>query len=162
MISIHFQGKPFNIMVTQVSDPPQCSRCWSWTVLWRPTRPSRTNSRKKKNKKKMYLSSQGTGKKNRKSRDTWSNRQVWPWSKKWNKTKVKRVLTRELIGYKKHPIIATQEMAIYMDITRWSVQKLGWLYFLQPKMEKFYTVSKNKTGSWMWLRSQTPYCKIQT
>ena len=25
MISIHFQGKPFNIMVTQVYDPPQCS-----------------------------------------------------------------------------------------------------------------------------------------
>ena len=29
-------------------------------------------------------------------------------------------------------------------------------------MEKFYTVSKNKTGSWLWLRSWTPYCQIQT
>ena len=28
-------------------------------------------------------------------------------------------------------------------------------------MEKFYTVSKNKTGSWLWLRSWTPYCQIQ-
>ena len=27
-------------------------------------------------------------------------------------------------------------------------------------MEKIYTVSKNKTGSWLWLRSWTPYCKI--
>ena len=26
-------------------------------------------------------------------------------------------------------------------------------------MEKLYTVSKNKTGSWLWLRS---YCQIQT
>ena len=24
------------------------------------------------------------------------------------------------------------------------------------------TVSKNKTGSWLWLRSWTPYCQIQT
>ena len=29
-------------------------------------------------------------------------------------------------------------------------------------MEKLYTVSKNKTGSWLWLRSWTPYCQIQT
>ena len=29
-------------------------------------------------------------------------------------------------------------------------------------MEKLYTVSKNKTGSWLWLRSRTPYCQIQT
>ena len=32
----------------------------------------------------------------------------------------------------------------------------------QPKMEKLYTVSKNKTGSWLWFRSWTPYCQIQT
>ena len=33
---------------------------------------------------------------------------------------------------------------------------------LQPKMEKLYTVSKNKTRSWLWLRPWTPYCQIQT
>ena len=37
-----------------------------------------------------------------------------------------------------------------------------WLYFLPPKMEKLYTVSKNKTRSWLWLRPWTPYCQIQT
>ena len=26
------------------------------------------------------------------------------------------------------------------------------------KMEKFYTVSKNKTRSWLWFRSWSPYC----
>ena len=29
-------------------------------------------------------------------------------------------------------------------------------------MEKLYTVSKNKTRIWLWLRSWTPYCQIQT
>ena len=29
-------------------------------------------------------------------------------------------------------------------------------------MEKLYTVSKNKKGSWLWLRSWTPYYQIQT
>ena len=36
-----------------------------------------------------------------------------------------------------------------MDITRWPILKSDWLYSLQPKMEKLYTVSKNKTGSWL-------------
>ena len=34
-------------------------------------------------------------------------------------------------------------------ITRWSTLKSDWLYSLQPKMEKLYTVSKNKTGRWL-------------
>ena len=36
-----------------------------------------------------------------------------------------------------------------MDVTRWSTPKSDWLYSLQPNMEKLYTVSKNKTGSWL-------------
>ena len=54
------------------------------------------------------------------------------------------------------------EMTLHMDITRWSKPKSDWLYSLQPKMEKLYTVRKNKTGSWLWLRPWTPYCQIQT
>ena len=30
------------------------------------------------------------------------------------------------------------------------------------RWEKLYTVSKSKTRSWLWLRSWTPYCQIQT
>ena len=50
----------------------------------------------------------------------------------------------------------------HMDTTRWSKLKSDWLYSLQPKIEKLYTISKNKAMSWLWLRSWTPYCKIQT
>ena len=94
-------------------------------------------------------------------RNTWSNRQVWPWSEEWSRAKTNRVLPRECTGDSKYPLSTTQEKTLHMDITRWSTPKSEWLYSLQPKMEKFYTVSKNKTGSWMWLRSWTPYCKIQ-
>ena len=41
----------------------------------------------------------------------------------------------------------TQEMTLHMDITRWSTLKSDGLYSLQPKMEKLYTVSENKTRS---------------
>ena len=60
------------------------------------------------------------------------------------------------------PLPTTQEKTLHMDIIRWSTPKSDWLYSLQPKMEKLYTVNKNKTRSWLWLRSWTPYCQIQT
>jgi len=124
--------------------------------LWRPTWPSRHNTQKR-----CPFHHRGLECKSRKSRDTWSNRQVWPWTTKWSREKGKRVWPREHTGHCKHPLPTTQEMALHMDITRWSVTKSYWLYSLQPKMEKLYTVSKNKTRSWLWLRSWTPYCKIQ-
>ena len=65
-------------------------------------------------------------------------------------------------GFGKQPLPTTQEKTLHMDITSWSIQKSDWLYSLQPKMEKLYTVSKNKTRSWPWLRSWTPYYQIQT
>ena len=135
----------------------QCQRSWSWTVLWRPTRLSRTNI-----PRRCPFHHRGLECKSRKSRDTWSNRQVWPWSTKWSRAKANRVLPREHTSHSKHPLPKTQEKTQHMDITRWSILKSDWLYFLQPKMENFCTVSKNKTGSWLWLRSWTPYCQIQT
>ena len=64
-----------------------------------------------------------------------------------NEAKANRVLPRELTGHSKHPPPTTQEMTLHMDIIRWSIVKSDCLYSLQPKMEKLYTVSKNKTGS---------------
>ena len=61
--------------------------------------------------------------------------------------KTNRVLPRKCTGHSKHPLPTTQEKTLHMDITRWSTPKSDWLYSLQPKMDKLYTVSKNKTGS---------------
>ena len=79
--------------------------------------------------------------------NTWSNRQIWPWSMEWSRAKANRVLPRERTGHSKHPLSTTQERTLNMDITRWPMLKSDWLYSLQPKMEKLYTVNKNKTRS---------------
>ena len=126
-------------------------------AAWRPTRPSRTNTQKR-----CPFHYMGLECKSRKSRNTWSNRQIWPWSTEWSRAKANRVLPRECTGHKKHPLPTTQEKTLHMDITRWPTPKSDWLYSLQQKMEKLYTVSKNKTRSWLWLWSWTPYCQIQT
>ena len=86
---------------------------------------------------------------------------MWPWSTEWSRAKVNRVLPRECTGHSKHPLPTTQEKTLHMDITRCSIYKSDWLYPLQPKMEKLYTVSKNKTRSGLWLRSWTPYTKFR-
>ena len=39
------------------------------------------------------------------------------------------------------------------------IPKSGWLYSLQPMMEKLYTVSKNKAWTLLWLTPWAPYCK---
>ena len=44
----------------------------------------------------------------RKSRNTCSNRQIWPWSTEWSRTKDNRVLPRESPGHSKHPLPTTQ------------------------------------------------------
>ena len=59
-------------------------RRWSWLVLWIPGRPTRTNKRKGK---KCPFHHRGLECKSRKSRDAWSNRKVWPWSKKMKQWK---------------------------------------------------------------------------
>ena len=38
-----------------------------------------------------YFSLKGTGMQSRKSRNTWSNRQSWPWRTKWSRSKANRV-----------------------------------------------------------------------
>ena len=100
--------------------------------------------------------------KHRKTRNTWGNRQMWPWNTEWSRAKANSVLPKECTGHSKHPLPKTVEKTLHMDITRWSTPKSDWLYSLQSKMEKLYTVSKNKTGSWLWLTSWTPYCQFKS
>ena len=75
-----------------------CRRSWSWPVLWIPTRPSRTNTNKR-----YPFHYRGLEYQSRKSRGTWSNRQVWSWSTKWSRAKANRILLRENTGHSKHP-----------------------------------------------------------
>ena len=154
MIFVCFQAKPFNIMLIQVYAPTSNAEEVEVEQVYEDlTRPYRTNTQKR-----CPFHYRGLECKRRKSRNTWSNGQIWPWSTEWSRAKASRVLPREHTGHSKHPLPTTQEKTLHMDITRWSTPKSDWLYSLQPKMEKLYTVSKNKTRSWLWLRSWTPYC----
>ena len=133
MISVHFQGKPFNIMVIQVYAPtgnaeePEVEKFYEDLQDLLELTP-----------KKDVLFIIGDSRKRRKSRNTWANRQIWSWSTEQGRAKANRVLPRKCTGHSKHPLPTTQEKTLCMDITRWSTLKSDGLYSLQPKMEKLY------------------------
>ena len=140
MISVHFQGKPFNITVIQVYAPTSNTEEAEVERFYEDLQDLLELTPKKR----CPFHYRGLEFKSRKSRHTWSNRQIWPWSTEWSRAKANRVLPRERTSHSKHPLPTTQEKSLHMDITRWSTPKSDWLYSLQPRMEKLYTVSKNK------------------
>ena len=98
MISVCFQGKPFNITVIQVyattsnDEEDEVKRIYK----------DRQDLLELKHKR-CPLSYSGLECKSRKSRNTWSNRKIWPWSMEWSRAKANRVLQREHTGHSKHP-----------------------------------------------------------
>ena len=76
MISVGFQGKPFNIAVIQVYAPT--SNAEEAEVEW--FCEDLQDLLELKIKKRYPVHSRGLECKSRKSRNTWNNRQIWPWS----------------------------------------------------------------------------------
>ena len=113
-MSVHFQGKPFNITVIQVyaltSNAEEAEVEWFYEDLQDHLELTPPKS--------CLLHYRGLECKNRKSRATWSERQIWPWSTKRSRTKANRVLPREHTGHGKQPPPTTQEKALCMEITR--------------------------------------------
>ena len=76
MISVHFQGKPFNITVIQVyalmSNTEKAEVEWFYEDLQDLLELTPT-------KDALFIIGNWNTK-NRKSRNTWSNRQIWPWN----------------------------------------------------------------------------------
>ena len=73
-------------------------------VIYKHIYPFRTNT-----PKRCPFHYRGLECKSRKSRNTWSNRQIWPWSMEWSRAKAKIVLSREPTGHSKHPLPTAQE-----------------------------------------------------
>ena len=106
-------------------------------VLWRPARPSRTNT-----KKRCPFHHGGLECKSRKSGDIWSNRQVWPWSTKWGRAKANRVLSREHTGHSKHPLPTTQE---HHQMVCTKIRLI--IFFATKDGEALYSQQKTRPGA---------------
>ena len=76
MISVRFQGKPFNITVIQVYAPTSNAEEAEVERFYE----SLQDILEVTPKKRCPFHYRGLECKSRKSRNTWSNRQIWPWS----------------------------------------------------------------------------------
>ena len=106
MISVHFQGKPFNITVIQVyaltSNSEEAEQfCEDLQDLLELTPKIDI----------LFI----IGDWSTKVRDTWSNRQIWPWSTQRSRARASRVLPRACTHHSKHPLPVTQEKTLHMD-----------------------------------------------
>ena len=77
MISVHFQGKPFNITIIQVYAPTSNSEEVEVEHFYEDLQDLLELT----HKKRCHFHYRGLECKSRKSRNTWSNRQIWPWIK---------------------------------------------------------------------------------
>ena len=89
MISVHFWGKPFTITVIQGYAPTTNAKEAEVEQYYKDLQDLLELT-----PKIMSFHHRGLECKSRKSRDTWSNRQVWPWNTKWSRAKAKNVLSR--------------------------------------------------------------------
>ena len=105
MISVHFQGKPFSITVIQVNAPTSNAEEAEVERFYEDLQDLLELTPKKW----CPFHYRGLECKSRKSRNTWSNRQIWPRITEWSRAKANRVLARERTGHSKHPLPTTQE-----------------------------------------------------
>ena len=80
MISVRFQGKPFNITVIQVNAPTSNAEEAEVERFYEDLQDLLELT-----PKKDPFHYRGLKCKSSKSRDTWSKRQIWPWSTKWSR-----------------------------------------------------------------------------
>ena len=79
--------------------------------------------------------------KSRKSRNTWSNRQIWPWSTERSRAKANRVLPREHTGHSKHPLPTTED-SIHGQHQMVNTEKRLIIFFAAKDGEAVYSQQK--------------------
>ena len=118
MISVHFQGKPFNIRVIQVYAPTrnaeeaevECSHEDLQDLL-------------ELTPKKDFLFIIGDWNAKVGSQEIPGVTGIWPCSTKESRSKANGVLSRERTCHSKYSLPTTQEKTLHMGNTRWSIPK---------------------------------------
>ena len=120
MISVSFQGNPFNIIASQVYAPINNAEEAEVEGSYEDVQDLELTSPKYV----LFIIGDRNAKVGSQEIPGVSSRQVWPWGTKQSKAKATRVLLRECTVHGKHPLPTTQETTLHMDITRWSIYEI--------------------------------------
>ena len=109
MISVHFQGKPFNIMAIQVyattsnAEEAEVERFYEDLQELLELTPQ----------KRCPFHYRGLECKSRKSKNIWSNRRIWPWNTEWSRAKANTVLQLNAL-VRANPLFQQHKRKLYM------------------------------------------------
>ena len=129
-----FPGKPFNITVIQVYAPTNNAEEVEIEQFYKDLQDLLEPTPEKRcpfHYKVLEC-------KSRKSRNTWSNRQIWPWSTEWSRAQANRILPREHTGHSKHPLPTTQEKTTHGHHQMVNI-KIRLIIFFAAKGESLYS-----------------------
>ena len=119
MISVRFQGKPFNITVIQTYAPTSNTKEGEVEQFYEDLQDLLELT-----PPKDVLFIIGDWNAEVGSQETPGiTGKIWPWSTECSRAKANRVLPRECTGHSKHPLPTTQEKTLHMGITRWLTPK---------------------------------------
>ena len=109
--------------------------------------------------------------KSRKSRTTWSNRQIWPWTTEWSRAKANRVLPRKHTGHSNPPSSNnTREDSTHEHRQMVNIKIRLFIFFAakdrealhsQPKQDQELTVAQIMNSllphsDWNWIKWGKP------
>ena len=133
MISLHFQGKPFNTTVIQVyaltSNAKEAEVEWFYE-----DRQDLLGLTPKKDA--LFIIGDWNAKEGSK-KNTSRNRQICPWSTERSRAKANSILPREHTGLRKHPF-QQHKRRLHMDITRWSIPEITYNF---PIIQMLYLLT---------------------
>ena len=141
MISVSLQGKPFTITVIQVYAPTSSAE---ETEVERFYEDLQELLELTPQKDVLFIIGDWNAK-SRKSKNTWSNRQIWPWNAEWSRVKTHRVLPRKYTGHSKHFLPTTQDSTHghhQMANTKIFAAKDGEALYSQQKQDQELTVAQ--------------------
>ena len=118
MISVHFQGKPFNITVIQAYAPTSNIEEAEVERFYEVLQDMLELTPKKD---VLYIIGDWNAKVG--SQETPGVTGRFGLGYRMKQDKANRVLPRERTGHSKHPLLTTQEKTRHVDITRWSTPK---------------------------------------
>ena len=117
MISVHFQGKPFNITVIQAYAPTSNAEEAEVEQFYEDLQDLLELTPKDV----LFIIGDWNAKIG--SQEIPGVTANLALEYRMHRAKAKRVLLREHTGHSKHPLPTTQEKTLHMDITRWSTLK---------------------------------------
>ena len=144
MISVRFQGKPFNITVIQVYAQTTNAEEAEVEQFYEDLQDLLEVTPKKD---VLFIKGDWNAKMGNQEIPEVTGKYGLGVQNEAGQSLFNRALPRERTGHSKNLLPTAQKKMLHRDITRWPIQKSDCLYSLHPKIEKLYTISKNKTGS---------------